>query len=228
MTYSYQSGPLTYGPQQGPVFYDTVSYKKPSALPVALGTAVIGGGVGAIMAGRKKPYINKNGEAIDSFAEKAYERYMKKEATDEAKKIHAGNKNIMKGIDSVKTPEELKTLLSNNKEAAEKIYGSTNQSVNDILKNITQDNLSENKKTIKNNIKTSNETNIRDMKNKIQACWDKEKKKFAKADSVDDKFFKSIKKSTSGFRNKIIGKYAAIGAAIAGAVGFIAGKIFIK
>ena len=44
------------------------------------------------MAGRKKPYINKNGEAIDSFAEKAYERYMKKEATDEAKKIHAGNK----------------------------------------------------------------------------------------------------------------------------------------
>ena len=66
------------------------------------------------------------------------------------------------------------------------------------------------------------------MKNQIQACWDKDKKKFVKSDSVKEDAFKAIKKSTNGIKGKIMAKYAAIGAVIAGIVGFILGKIFIK
>ena len=107
MTYSY-SGPLTYGPQQNGVYYDQMTYQKPSAAPAGVAGVVVGGGVGAILGNRKNPYIGKKGEVSDSFAKNVYEKYISS-AADAGKESYEGGLNILKKIDSVQNPEELKT-----------------------------------------------------------------------------------------------------------------------
>lgn len=227
MTYSYQSGPLTYGPQQNGAYYDGVTYQKPSAMPVAIGGAVVGGGIGAYLGNKKNPYITKNGEIADTFAKNAYEKYING-TTGAGKEAYNGSLEILKKIDNIKTTDELKNLLNANKEAANDICAELKQTPDEFLSKVSQDNLNANKKVIKEKINAGNNTRFQDMKNQIQACWDKDKKKFVKNDNVKDDVFKAIKKSTSGVKNKIIAKYAAIGAAIAGVTGFIIGKIIIK
>lgn len=226
MTYSYSS-PLTYGPQQNGVYYESMEYKKPSAVPATIGGMAIGGITGAIIGNRKNPYMTKSGEVLDSFAKTAYEKYVST-ATDAGKEAYEGSQNILKKIDTVKSPEELKTLLDSNKEAAKEICTELKQTPEEFVEKVTQDNLGKNKTTIKEKITAGNNMRYQDMKNQIQACWDKDKKKFVKNDNVKEDVYKAIKKSTNGIKGKIIAKYAAIGAAIAGAVGFIAAKLFIK
>lgn len=226
MTYSYSS-PLTYGPQQNGVYYNEMEYKKPSAAPAAIAGVAAGGVTGAVIGSRKNPYMTKSGEVLDSFAKTAYENYVNKVA-DAGKEAYDGGLNILKKIDTVKSPEELKTLFEANKEAAKEICTELKQTPEEFLNRITQDNLNKNKTSIKEKITAGNNTRYQDMKNQIQACWDKDKKKFVKSDSVKEDAFKAIKKSTNGIKGKITAKYAAIGAAIAGIVGFILGKIFIK
>jgi len=226
MTYSY-SGPLTYGPQQNGVYYDSMEYKKPSAAPATIGGLVVGGATGAIIGNRKNPYMTKTGEVLDSFAKTAYEKYVNTVA-DAGKEAYEGGLNILNKNVSVKSPEELKTLLDSNKEAAKEICTELKQTPEEFMGRVTQDNLGKNKTTIKERITAGNNTRYQDMKNQIQACWDKDKKKFVKSDNVKDDVYKAIKKSTNGIKGKIIAKYAAIGAAIAGVVGFIAAKLFIK
>ncbi len=227
MTYAYQSGPLTYGPQQNAVYYDNMTYQKPSAIPAAIGGAVVGATAGAVLGNKKNPYITKNGEVVDTFAKSAYEKYISK-AKDAGKEAYEGGLNILKKIDSVKSTEELKGLFDANKEAAKDICTELKQTPEEFLSKVSQDNLSDNKKIIKEKINAGNNTRYRDMKNQIQICWDKDKKKFVKNDAVKDDVYKAIKKSTNGVKNKIIAKYVAIGAGIAAIVGFIAGKLFIK
>lgn len=225
MTYSYQ-GPLTYGPQQNGVYYDGMTYQKPSSAPATIGGLVVGGGVGAYLGNKKNPYM-KNGEVSDTFAKSAYEKYVNK-ASDAGKEAYNGGLEILKKIDNIKNPEELKTLMNVNKDAAIDICTELKQTPEEFLNNISQENLQANKKIIKEKINAGNNTRYQDMKNQIQACWDKDKKKFVKNDNVKEDVYKAIKKSTSGIKNKIIMKYAAIGGAIAGAVGFVLSKLFIK
>lgn len=224
MTYSY-SAPLTYGPQQNGVYYDGMTYQKPSAAPVAIGGAVIGSGVGAIIGSKKKSNIAKNGEVTDTFAKSVYEKYVDKVA-DAGKESYNGGKEILKKIDGVKTPEELKVLFDANKEAATDICTELKQTPDEFLNNVTKDNLKANKKTIKEKITAGNNTRYQDMKNQIQACWDKDKKKFVKNENVNEEVLKILKKSTSSIKNILKG--AAIGGAIAGVAGFVLGKFLIK
>ena len=225
MTYSYQ-GPLTYGTQANGTYYDEAQYKKPSAVPATIAGVVIGGTTGAVIGSRKNPYIEKNGEVIDSFAKSTYEKYISN--TGNGKEAYEGGLNILKKIDKVKSAEELGALFSENSEAANYICAELKQTPEEFISNINDKNLSANKKVIKEKITIGNNTRYRDMKNQIQACWDGTKKEFVKKDSVTDDVFKAIKKSTGGIKSKMIAKYAAIGAAIAGAIGFIGAKLFIK
>lgn len=226
MTYSY-SGPLTYGPQTNGVYYDEMTYKKPSALPAATAGVLVGGIGGAVVGGKKNPYVNKKGEILDSFAKTTYEKYVDK-AAGAAKESYHGGQEILAKIDSVKNPEELKALLSSNQEAAKDICAELKQTPEEFLTNVSEKNLNANKKIIKEKINAGNNTRFQDMKNQIQACWDADKKKFVKNENVKDDVYKAIKKSTNGIKGKIIAKYAAIGAAVAGVVGFVLGKLFIK
>lgn len=223
MTYAYPSGPLTYGPQQGGVYYEGTSYQKPSVAPTVIGTAVIGGAIGAFAGNKKNPFITKSGEVVDSFAKSAYEKYVNK-VPSAGKEAYEGGLNILKKIDSVKSPEELKNLFDTNKEAAKDVCAELKQTPEEFLKKVTDKNLGNNKKVIKEKINAGNNTRYQDMKNQIQICWDSEKKKFVKNDAVKDDAYKAIKKATKGIKGKIIAKYAVIGAGIAGLTGFIIGK----
>ena len=96
MTYSYSS-PLTYGPQTGGVYYDDTVYKKPSAVPAAIGGVIVGGIGGAVLGNRKNPYITKSGDVVDTFAKSAYEKYVNT-AADAGKEAYEGGLNILKKI----------------------------------------------------------------------------------------------------------------------------------
>ena len=138
------------------------------------------------------------------------------------KKIYNQCDTILQAINKSSTPEELQTLLTTNKEAANKVLGNPN----DFMQNVTEENLAANKKTLKEKFSTEKNTILQDTKNQIQACWDKEKKAFEKADSVKQEMFDAIKNSTKGLKTKITAKYAAISGLAAGAIAFVAHKIF--
>ena len=63
------------------------------------------------------------------------------------------------------------------------------------------------------------------MKNKIKTFWDAESKKFAKSDGGDEKIFNAIVDAKKGVKAKVIGKYAAIGAAATGILAVVLHKI---
>ncbi len=230
MSYSYKNQ-LNYGQQTGPMLYDGMTYKKPSAIPMAITGALVGGvggaGIGAYKATKNDSFMSKNGDVNDSFAKETYERYINS-AKNAGKESYQGSLNILNKIDNVKNPEELKELLDANKEAAENICKELNQKTDDYVKNITNENLAANKKIIKDKINAGNNTRYQDIKNKIQACWNKDKKTFVKNENVSEDLFKVIKKSSTKFNWKTMGKFAAIGAGITAFVGYIAGKILLR
>ena len=222
MTYSYPT-PLNYGSNQVPLHYEGMQYKEPSSLPATVTGAILGAGFGGYLGSRKTPYFTKNNEVVDSFAKNALEKYMNTSSASN-KDVYKGNVEILKKIESIKSPEELKSLFDSNKEAAEDFCRKFNQSVDDYIKNITKDNLSANKKSIKENLTANNNTLYQNMKNNIQSCWNKDKKKFVKPNGMNDDLFNSIKKATNGMKTKGILKSAGIGALISGATAFAVSK----
>ena len=226
MTYSY-STPLTYGPQQEAVYYEGTTHQKASSLPATIGTAVIGGGIGSYIGYKKAPKMMKNGEITDSFVKTTFENYINK-STDSGKEAYKEGLNILNKIDSVKNPEELKKIMDANKEAAKEICAEMKQTPEEFLSNISKDNLKENTKFIKEKITAGNNARYQNFKNQIQACWDKEKKTFVKKETVKEEVYNVIKNSNNKIKGKIIAKYAAIGAGIAGLMGFVASKFINK
>ena len=130
----------------------------------------------------------------------------------------------MKKIDGVKNQGELKTLLGNNSKAAELVCAELHEGSESFLENITHKNLRANKKTVKEKLVAGNKIRYQNMKNLIESCWDSERKKLVKPEGMEKDMFKAIKKAANAGRGKIIAKYAAITAAIGGAIGFIANK----
>ncbi len=223
MTYSYSS-PLTYG-QQDPTMYDGMTYKKPSSIPYAAGGLVLGAAAGGFAGSKINPFVSKDGKASDTFAKSVHDKVIET-AADAEKNSYKQGQEILKQIDKISTPEELKNLADTNKEAMKNVCTELGQTPEEFLQNVTEENLSANKKTIKEKINAGNNTRYQDIKNKIQACWNKESKKFEKADSVKQEVFDAIKDSTKGVKGKLIAKYAAIAGAATGAAAFVAHKIF--
>lgn len=215
MTYSY-SGPLNYGQQQ-PLYYDGMVKKEPSSIPYGVGGLALGATIGGIAGSKVNPYVSKSGVATDTFSSKVMNNLPEAD-----KKVYNQCEAILKAINKSSTPEELQTLLTTNKEAADKVLGNPN----DFMQNVTEENLAANKKTLKEKFSTEKNTILQDIKNQIQACWNKEKKTFEKADSVKQEIFDAIKNSTNGLKGKIIAKYAAISGLAAGAAAFVAHKLF--
>lgn len=224
MSYSYSS-PLTYGPSNLPVAYEDTAMRKPSSAPYAAGGFVLGAAGGAYAGSRKNPYISKNGEVSDSFAIKVYEKYLNK-ASDAGKEAYEQGLEILKKLDKTSTPEELKTLLNANEEAVKEICTELKQSPDSFVENITKENLSANKKTIKERLTAANKNRYQNMKNQIQSCWDKKPRKFKKPDNIKQEVFDTIKNASKGGKAKIIAKYSLIAGAITGAVAYAAHKIF--
>ena len=67
--------------------------------------------------------------------------------------------------------------------------------------------------------------NLKSMKRNVTSCWDKNTKKFVKADGIEDHIFKNIEASKSGMKLKNIGKSALKGAGIGFGVALVLGGI---
>lgn len=232
---NFYASPLTYGQTNGPLTYDDmggqinpsypVSMQRSSSIPAATGGVLLGAAGGTILGFRKNPNISKSGEISDTFAKKAYERYVKK-VPDAGKEAYNQGLEILKKLDKIKTPDELRALVSANPEAAELMCAELNNNPEEFINNITQKNLNANKKAIKEKLNAGNRTRYQNMKNLIQSCWNKDKKKLEKPEGMEKDLFKAIKKASKSGKGKIIAKYAAITAAIGGTIGFIAHKLF--
>lgn len=222
MAYSY-SNPLTYGTQQ-PVFYDGMTEKKSSSIPYGAGGLVLGAAAGGFAGNKINPFFSKNGNATDTFARNVFDKAIEK-ANDTEKNSYKQGLEILKEIDKVSTTDELKTLANSNKEAMKNVCTELGQSPDEFLQNITDNNLAANKKTIKEKIKAGNNTRYQDIKNNIQASWDKENKTFKKVDSVKQEIFDSITEATKGVKGKLIAKYAAIAGLATGIGAFAIHKI---
>ena len=221
MSYSYQS-PNPYGG----TYNDSVQTRKPSAIPGAVLGSVIGGTTGAIIGNKKGSIINKNGEFNDAFVKNIYEEHIN--GSKNLKEIYNGRQNIINNIDKVKNQEELKTLFEKNKATADSFCKEINQTSEEYLSRISEKNIDSNKKIIKDKFITDNKVQYQDMKNQIQACWNKDKKSFVKAESVSDDVFNTIKKSKNKIKYKSTGKFGIIGAVVGAVCGYLGLSLLIK
>lgn len=227
-----QTAPLSYGNQPPLTYYVPQKSENPapprvntpSSIPAGMLGVIVGAPAGLIAA-RKNPHF-KNGTASDTFVKTAYDKYVNK-FPDKGKEGYDQTNEVLKKIDKIKNTDELKTLLSNNKKAADEISTALNSTTDEFLSNITDKSLSKNKKTIKEKLKAANTTRFQEMENYINSCWDAGKKKLVKPDNMDDDLFKVIKKTNKRVRAKAKAKYAGIAAAIGGVVAFVAHKIYI-
>lgn len=218
MTYSYQPNFVANGQAN-----DMYSQKKSIAPSVALGTGAIGGTIATVVASKKHPYISKKGEATDTFTKNVYKKYAKT-ASEELKNTYNQSKNLLNKINSVKSVEDLKTLINNNKNA---MTNFNSGKVDDFLNNITDENLKENKEVIKKHLETSRNTSLRDLKNKINTCWDKDKKAFVN-DIKNEKMVEAIKYSAKKYKLKSVAKCGIITTLITSIASFIACKLLDK
>lgn len=210
MVNSYSAPPVSYG-------YQTVTNvpvepvkKKSSPIPYTIGGLVVGAGAGAAIGWEATPFISKKGNIANDFAQKALDIFINKN-DDPAKKVYKGSLKVLEGLKNVKTPNDLKSLLNNNKEFAEEMCKGLRLTPDEYIKTITKDNLEANVETISAQIKSTNGNKLQTIKNQIQACWDKASNSFKKNSAVSQDTFDAINETTKGYKNKLIGKYMLIG-----------------
>jgi hypothetical protein len=198
--------------------------RKPSSAPYALAGVALGGAGGAFLGFKKNPLVDKSGHVRDSFAHDVYTKYLTKNP-NAGKEAYEQGLNILKKIDSTKSADKLKALLTSNSEAVKEMCTELEDLPEEYIQRITDDNLASNKKVIKERLVAGNKNRVQSIKNQIQACWNNQTKKFEQAGSVKEEVFKSIKKVSNAAKGKVITKYAAIGAAVTGCVAYLAHKV---
>lgn len=220
MDYSY-TNPVGYGSYNGLVSQEDISSLNQSSytLPV-IGGAVAGSSLGGYLGYKGQPYMSGD-IPKDTFTKNAYLKYIDKIGGAE-KDIYTQGKEILKEIDKLKTADELKTLLQSKQEAAKEALG---HSYDDIITNLTDANLAQNKRTIKNSLYAQEKNNMQKMKNWIQSAWNSNSKKLEKPAAMSDDLFGAIKKSAGNYKFANLGKGLLIGGVLSGIAGFVATKI---
>lgn len=220
-----QNHPVVYNqPQNGNINDESQKEGKESSLPVALtgaGIGLVGGAVAGAL--KKNPYM-KNGVPTDTFAQLAYERYLKK-APHIEKKAYDQSHEVLNQIDKMKNTDELKTLMHNNSEAAKELSTALNKTTDEYLSTVADTNLGANKELIKKKLDVANLSRYQYMKNEISRAWDPDKKAFVKPSNMDNNTFKAIRRTSGAVRAKVILTYAAVTAAVTGVLAFATHKI---
>ncbi len=216
MTYSYSVvNPAGY--------HDVSKVKQKSPLPAAACGLVAGGAIGAFAGYKKNSVIDKHG-IKDSFVKKVEEKLIG-ETGENAKNIYNQRQNIIKTIDKVKSPEDLRALFNANKDAAKDMCGRFKQTPEEYLKTVTTDNIKQTREYVKNWFVAEHNNRFQAVKNQIQFCWDKETKKLIKSNSVKENVYDAIIKTQKSLRKTSVIKFGVIAAAVGAALGFITGKI---
>ena len=199
--------------------YQPYQGQKSSGLPV-VGLAAVGAvGGGAVGFFKNRYPISKDGTVADSFAKAAFKKHVDKNLSSNGKEFFKQIDNIMSKVDKIKTPEEFKKLLKDNKLVSESNINGL--SLDTLLETVNSDNIKSKKETLKKSIEAINEYNIDNMKETIKACWDKEGKKFVKPSGIKDNLFDVIKNTKRNDQWKKAGKYAGITAAIVGGLAIL-------
>ena len=102
-----------------------------------------------------------------------------------------------------------------------KVYASTlcdSLSLDSMCETVNKDNLKGKISALKNRIEASMEPEIRNIKDIIKLCWNKEEKKFEKPKEVSKKIFTIIKNTKNSVQWKKMFKYGGITAGIFGAL----------
>ena len=204
MTVSYPA-PLTYNPAG----YQQPVQKKKTAAGGAIAGATLGAITGGVIAGKSNPYISKSGEVVEDFAKRAYQNFVDA-GSDAIKEAHNQAKNIINKIKTIKSTDELKTLLTDNYKGLESYLQNKKQSLDYFLNNISERNLKQNKEAIKSWLEVDLKDKLQDMKNWIDACYDGGKKKFDKAATVAQDAFDAIEKAAKSGNGAKIAKTAGI------------------
>ena len=200
-------------------YYDpSLVQPKQSGAPI-LGLATLGFIGGGTMGYFKNRYpVDKNGVVSDTFAKNAFENHVKKNFTDENKKIYEQTKKFIKKVDSISCVEDFKKFLKSNKELTESCAKGVNTSVDDYIESMTSSNFKNIKNSLKEYFQKQNNMNIEKFKTFTEKSWDKESKKFVKESGISDKILNILKNTTSNHQWKKTFKYGGIGAGICGAL----------
>lgn len=213
---NYIQGNNNFNQYQNAVITQNQSSNKVPFLGVTALGGITGAGIGFF---KNNSPVSKNGKVSDTFAQKAFDKHIKNNLSKDGKEFFTQVKNILSKIDSVKTVEDFKKLLNNNKKVCSTDINGF--SADSILKTLTTENVKSKASALKSGLQHWLDYNVKNMKDSISACWDKESKKFVKPNNMDDKIFKTIKNTGTNSKTVKILKHAGIGAAIAGGLAIV-------
>lgn len=202
-------------PQQNYLNYSMMQQPNQGSGIGVFGAATLGFLGGGTIGYFKHRRPVKDGAVTDTFAAKAFDRYVNKGLEQPKKDFFNQAKNILKKIDGIDSPEKLKSLLKGNKAVSDYAF-KNGFSVDEFCNVLTSSNLGASKDNLTKFVKSLYDKEKEVMRNAISACWDADKKKLVKSPEVNDKAFKAIKDTASKMKwNKAL-KYGGIGAAIFG------------
>jgi len=202
--------------------YDNFN-SKPLIFAPTVGSAAVGfvGGsvasVGMDLVRNRRPVIK--GEVSDSFAKQVMNKNIDKGYAVKNKEFFYQKNELLKKLCKVKSPEEFIKLLKKYQKYASELY--EGMSFDSMCKTVTKDNVKGKVSALKNKIEASIEPEIRNIKDTINLCWDKEAKKFVKPKNVEDKIFKVIKNTKNNIQWKKMLKYGGVTAGVFGAITLI-------
>ena len=182
--YQQKLNPYQYQQNNNSVIGNTI---KAGALGFAGGTLI----TGAYNYYKNRKPINSNGEVTDSFAKKVLDKIIHKDYVVKGKEFFKEKCNVLKKLDSIKTPEKFKKLMEKNRKYCSTLCDGI--SLNTMCNTVTEENLKDKISALKKRIQASMEPELQNIKDMIKLCWDKENKKFEKYKFVDNKFFNIIK-----------------------------------
>ena len=186
------------------------------------GGTVVGAGIEYIK--NRKPV--KNGEVTDSFAKQVMDKMIDKNCTVRGKEFFKQKGELLKKISKVSSPEEFTKLMKKYKTYASSLC--EGMSLDSMCKTVTKDNLKGKISALKKKIEASLEPEMRNIKDTISLCWDKENKKFIKPKNVEDKVFKIIKNTKNNVQWKKIFKYGGVTAGVFGAATLVYSMLMEK
>lgn len=189
----------------------TASVVKSAAIGFA-GGAAVSAGIDFIR--NRRPVLN--GEVNDNFAKQVMDKIINKGYTFKNKDFFNKKSEFFNKLKKVSSPEEFTKLMKKYKSYASTLCDGI--SLDSMCKMVNKDNLKGKVSALLKRIEASFEPEIRNIKDTVNLCWDKENKKFVKPKEVEQKLFKIIKNTKNNIQWKKMLKYGGITAGIFGAI----------
>ena len=182
-----------------------------------VGIMAVGGVAGGSVGYLKNRYpIGSDGQVSDSFTREVFDKNLKKNTSSEAQNYFKQLKTVLKKIDKVKSPEDFKKLIKENKDIIDDQCKGI--STGTLLDGVNSTNLQSSKTSLKESLEAIMNFELVKTKNAIRLGWNSESKKFIKTPEFKDgKLFNIIKNTKSSNQWKKALKYGGVTAGIMGA-----------